>query len=399
MYRHLISSVSVCLQALPAFIKIFCQQFPPAQYRQVLLFALLFCSSYVPLKSQPANHRVLVVSGGGCRGAWGAGLAKRLTEEHGVYNVAFGTSTGSLMIPLILQNRFGDLERGYTTVEPKDIFNVNPFRKDGEFCWLNALVRMVRGRPTLGETDALRKLIDTFLEDKDYNLLREQKKLFGVGVVNMKNGEQLIKYSADFDQHTGISSPKTMKNWIWASCNQPFLMTYYPSKKYPDPEADGYFVDGGLRETVPLSAAIDYATWDTSVKFIDVIINEPMAPVFKEKNHPTTLLKSLKRATDIWRAEVINNDVLIAAQDLTCNRTDRITVQLRYFPTELYPENDNDLLFKQENMRKMWKYGYDGKEDQGPKQTIYYICRKKAKEYFIQMQQYNQRFRGLYLEQ
>lgn len=353
---------------------------------------------YTETQAQLAGSRVLVVSGGGCRGAWGAGLAKRLTQQHGVYNVAFGTSTGSLMIPLILQNKFDDLERGYTTVTGKDIFDVNPFRNDGEFRWFNALVRIVSKKPTLGETNALRRLIDRFVKDEDYIWLREQKKFFGVGVVNMKNGEKATKYSTDFACFKGIVSPSEMKDWIWASCNQPFLMTYYPSKKFPNPNETGLFVDGGLRETVPLSDALQYAQYDSSVKNIDVIVNEPMIPWFDEKNHPTTLLKSLKRATDIWRAEVINNDVLLATMDVNCDKTEQICVRIHYFPTALYPDNANDLLFKRDQMRKMWQNGFDGVEDQGPNQTTFYVCRERVKKYFQQLKQYNQSFKALYNE-
>ena len=351
---------------------------------------------YTAIQGQPTPNRVLVISGGGCRGAWGAGLAKRLTKEHGVYNVAFGTSTGSLMIPLILQSKFDDLERGYTTVTAKDIFDVNPFREDGEFRWFNALKRILFKKPTLGETNALRRLIDSFVKDDDYVQLRAQKKFFGVGVVNMKTGEKATKYSATIEGFQGIDAAREMKDWIWASCNQPFLMTYYPSKNFPNPKETGLYVDGGLRETVPLSDALLYARYDSSVRNIDVIVNEPMIPWFDERNHPTTLLKSLKRATDIWRAEVIDNDVLLATMDVNCDSSDQIGIQIHYFPTGLYPKNANDLLFNQENMREMWQMGFDGVEDQGPNQTTFFVCRERIKEYFRQLKQYNQSFRALY---
>ena len=60
------------------------------------------------------NDRLLVISGGGSRGAWGAGFAKKLTQDFGVYKVGFGTSTGSLMLPLIITNHFDKLKEAYT---------------------------------------------------------------------------------------------------------------------------------------------------------------------------------------------------------------------------------------------------------------------------------------------
>lgn len=346
------------------------------------------------VQAQIANTRMLVVSGGGCRGAWGAGLAKRLSEKHGVYNVAFGTSTGSLMIPLILLDRFEELETGYTTVTSKEIFDVNPFTKKGELNLLNALFRIVTGKATLGETNNLRKLIDRFLVDDYFGELRDKGKVFGIGVVDLKTGEKAIKLSTDF------RSPVEIKNWIWASCNQPFLMTYYPSKKHrdPNPAVKGFFVDGGLRETVPLSDALKYAMNDSSVKNIDVIVNEPMRPVFNEHDNPTTILKSLKRTTDIWRSEVINNDVLLATQD-SCSGPEKIHISIHYFPTQMYRDNANDLLFDSLRMTAMWNAGYHCVEDDpvnGPLKTEFDVCRKKLNEYFIKLENYTEKFRQLY---
>src|SRR5271163_4395409 len=72
------------------------------------------------------TKRILVISGGGARGAWGAGLSSYLCSPAGgnrTYKFAIGTSTGSLMGPLVLLKEFDKLHTAYTTVEQNSIFN------------------------------------------------------------------------------------------------------------------------------------------------------------------------------------------------------------------------------------------------------------------------------------
>ena len=48
------------------------------------------------------GKRAIVLSGGGAKGAWGVGVVKALMEQDITYDIAIGTSTGSLMAPFIL---------------------------------------------------------------------------------------------------------------------------------------------------------------------------------------------------------------------------------------------------------------------------------------------------------
>src|ERR1700744_2503174 len=108
---------------------------------KLVLSILLLLTIAHPLFSQISHpdERILVCGGGGARGAWGAGYAKYLdstlrSKNAGFkgYNNVYGTSTGSLMAPLILLSDFGKLKTVYTTTNQKRIFNVNPFKLDGK---------------------------------------------------------------------------------------------------------------------------------------------------------------------------------------------------------------------------------------------------------------------------
>lgn len=358
--------------------------------------AILFLVGFLFLtetRGQPTSNRILVVSGGGARGAWGAGFAKRLSDSFGIYNVAFGTSTGSLMNPLILLGDFARLQKAYTTVTKEKIFDVNPFTADGDLRTSNAVSRVLSGKQTLGESNNLRQLIDVFLRDEDYAKIR-QSKVLGVAIVELSTGESFMKFS------TEIASAKEMKDWIWASSNQPVLMSYYHHEKQPGKA--GYFVDAGIQETVPVTDAVEYALGQKEIKNIDVVVNRPKFPAFEKESPPTTILKGMLRIMDIWRTktEVVPYDVLLAAQASETDRLngDTVHVSLHHFPSELFLENKHSLLFDPVKMTALWEAGYKGIEDRmnlANKPDEMTISRAAANIYFSQLKACKEKLKRL----
>ena len=75
--------------------------------------------------------KALVISGGGSLGAWGGGVAEYLFNTGNTYDVIVGTSTGALLSPMIAMNNFAELKSAYTSMNQNDIFDINPFCKDG----------------------------------------------------------------------------------------------------------------------------------------------------------------------------------------------------------------------------------------------------------------------------
>lgn len=69
--------------------------------------------------------RALVVSGGGCKGAYAVGVAKVLMGEKGLtFDVVSGTSTGGLVAPFVAANRIDVAEEFYTSVTTDDILKM-----------------------------------------------------------------------------------------------------------------------------------------------------------------------------------------------------------------------------------------------------------------------------------
>ena len=358
-------------------------------------FLLLLCAAcLVEAECQKNNHRILVVGGGGARGAWGAGFAKRLSDSFGIYNVAFGTRTGSLMNPLILLGEFDRLRKAYTTVTQEKIFDVNPFKKNGDLRTYNSVLRVLEGKKTLGESNNLRKLIDVFLKDDDYGKIR-QSKVMGVAIVELSTGASFMKYS------TAIASPTEMKDWIWASSNQPVLMSYYREKRNDE---TSYFVDAGIQETVPVADALEYALAQKDITCIDVIVNRPKFAGFEEEHPPSTILKSMVRVMEIWRTKtkVVPYDVLLASQASEADRQkgDTIHISLHHFPSELFLNNKHSLLFDPGKMTALWEEGINGKEDRMDlpnKPDELTISRAAAETYFKKLKACREKLKQLQL--
>ena len=76
------------------------------------------------------------------------------------YDIIIGTSTGALLSPMVALEKFDKLKEAYTSMNQNDIFDINPFCKDGSISPQNAIQRIIRGKSTLGETQKLRKKIE-----------------------------------------------------------------------------------------------------------------------------------------------------------------------------------------------------------------------------------------------
>ena len=72
--------------------------------------------------------KALVISGGGSKGAFAGGLAEYLiTVCKHEYEIFIGSSTGSLLVPLLSIGEIEKLQTIFTSVTQTDIFNKCPF--------------------------------------------------------------------------------------------------------------------------------------------------------------------------------------------------------------------------------------------------------------------------------
>jgi predicted patatin/cPLA2 family phospholipase len=310
------------------------------------------------------GNKILVISGGGARGAWGVGLVDTLIKSKGAYKAVMGISTGSTMGPLVLAQQLELLKHIYSTTTQEKIFNVNPFKvkKDkngittkprlGLAAW-----RMIRGKKTIGESKNLRKLIDIYYSDSVYNTIISNQLQLAVGVTNMTTGEFELKLS-DYYSH------ENMKDWIWASANQPLWMSYTT--------IDGNdYVDGGVRQVVPLEDAVKYAVLH-NLDTIDVIVNNNFDPILKDwQASKKSWLSGLIRTLEVYGVGTHQYSLKIGKMlaDLTmCENTSlmqgtintaskNLVVSFYFMPQHLAEMYRNELAFDQELMKKLIKEG------------------------------------------
>ncbi|MEE9372549.1 MAG: patatin-like phospholipase family protein [Saprospiraceae bacterium] len=247
------------------------------------------------------SKKAIILSGGGAKGAWGVGVVKALTELGNTYDIAIGTSTGSLIAPFILANDIQNLEQGYTSVSQNDIFNVNPFDNDGEIRPVKAGWRVITGKKTLGESQKLREKINELVTDKMLKTIRNQNRQLGVTVANLNKGISEVKSITDYTNDE-------MRDWIWASSNNPLFMSSFEFPKN-DPSANSY-ADGGITNYANVEHIIKNRPLD--LDHIDVIFHNTREVIREDYENDSGVLKRLLRVMDMFSAEVNKNDLLNA---------------------------------------------------------------------------------------
>jgi NTE family protein len=327
-------------------------------------------SSALNSRSSSNPERLLVVSGGGSRGAWGAGYANYLVKTHGKpYRYVIGTSTGSLMAPLIVLNDFVSLKQAYTTVTQKDLFNVNPFKPNGDLKTLNAIWRLITHKKTFGESNNMRNWISTFLTEERYQeiVTANPGRQITVCCLNFNTGEDVFQSSGkEMDRETMIS-------WIWASANEPLFSTFVTKPWL----AGGNYVDGGVRDTVPVVRALKYAT-DLGITDIDIIVNKPKDPITNKNFEPEdSIMGNLGRVIEIWKTKISLDNIKIAElldklgrvelhlseNSFDPNDDGPLNLTFHYMPQKLFEENANESVFDKRKMEDMWEKGERGDED------------------------------------
>ena len=142
------------------------------------------------LESQPADGgqdkviTMLMVSGGGENGAYGAGVLCGWSEsgERPEFDVVTGISTGALIGPLAFLGREYDaaLRRGYTEVEAKNIF-------DRLSIWT-----ILNRRTSLADTRPLARMIAAMLGERELRAIARQH----------ERGRRLYIGTTDLDSQT-----------------------------------------------------------------------------------------------------------------------------------------------------------------------------------------------------
>lgn len=284
--------------------------------------------------------RALVISGGGNKGAFAGGIAQYLINDlNRNYDLFLGTSTGSLLLPLLSIGKVEKIRQVFTTVTQEDIFNSNPFRfyrKNGEIKsrinHYNILKMFMKNRRTLGESENLLKLIRRSFTYKDFNQLRSSGKEVIVTVANLS--QRLVEYKQSNQCHY-----LDFCDWVWISSNLvPFMSLVH--KNGSD------YADGGFGNFVPIKRAIEMGAQE-----IDAIILRTQArssDIVVTRNVLELFLNSFSFMID----QIATDNLDLA---LYAGKDSKVRINYYYIPTQL---TNNVLIFEPEQMAKWWEEGY-----------------------------------------
>jgi predicted patatin/cPLA2 family phospholipase len=284
--------------------------------------------------------KALVISGGGAKGAWAGGYVEFLVKETGMsWDVHIGSSTGSLLAPLIAINDWDALKTAYTTSYQHDIFSNCPFiiRKTGDsfkagFNHWRIILQFIQGRKTLGESRSLKQLIHKTFPQEKWHLLQSSGKQVIVTVSNLTHNVIEYKYARD-------CSYEDFCDWIWISCN----MVPFMSLAVKD---GSEYADAGFGNPIPVQEAINMGATD-----IDVIVLQPRHHVTTSPPASNAFMLMLK-TFNFMQHQLAHDDIQMGLSESrhTGNR-----IRIIHTPEEL---TDNSFIFEPGQMLRWWNMGY-----------------------------------------
>lgn len=221
-------------------------------------------SAVVSRAARLADHLdVLVLSGGGSHGAFGAGLLKgwrEATPPRPPFQVVTGVSTGALLATHAFLGRAEDdlvLERVYTTVSDWDIFSAR------------SLVTLPFST-SLTTLEPLESLIAEFVDDRAIDAVAEQapaRALF-VATTNMDDGRLKVW---DLTALAVAHEYQLYRKILLASSSVPVL--------HPPVYLNGvHHADGGVREQLLLREVMFALSGARSGATVHVVLNAHLQP-------------------------------------------------------------------------------------------------------------------------
>ncbi len=292
----------------------------------------------------------LVISGGGSKGAYAGGFAEYLMAGCGrEYNLFLGTSTGSLLAPLLAAGKLEGAKKVFTTVNQNSIFKACPFliKKNGPGDFSTSInhfsiCRMfLTGKKTFGDSSNLRKLISENFLEEDFNRIRESGKKVFVTVSNLTTEKVEYKSTEDCEY-------EDFCDWMWASANVlPFMSLMVK---------DGCeYGDGGFGVVIPIQKAInEKADW------IDVIALRPAEKSVKTPRS-RNVFQVLTKTFDFMLNSISIDDLMIGQLEAKHRKVD---IHFYYTPRIL---SNHTFVFDPEQMSKWWAEGLKKGENSAPK--------------------------------
>ncbi|MCW3106814.1 MAG: hypothetical protein JWQ09_1320 [Segetibacter sp.] len=249
--------------------------------------------------------RALVISGGGSKGAFAVGILKRLFNEYPNldFDMFVGTSTGSLIVPLVAMKEMELLETIYTTQKTQNIV------------LQNRLGDRLNDHSIFDATPLWKLLEANYTDSRYQDLLMTGKKLF-LTTTCLQSGELEVFTTdpaplepANYRLKALINANHFRKAVMASACQPIFMPPIKVNKDVPgEPNPNFQFVDGGVREYAGIEMAIDNGATE-----IFTILLSPGTKAVDNKEYGD-LFGILQKTIDIFTDDVGKNDLIIPDQ-------------------------------------------------------------------------------------
>lgn len=181
--------------------------------------------------------RAIVLSGGGARGAYEAGVWKALRRLHISYDIVTGTSIGAINGALMVQKEFHRCISIWRNVDFSMMYDEFTTSKNKKDIYLNYLDKVLKGQT---DTVKIEQLVD---------MVYKPRKLYAspinYGIVTFNTTTKRVLYATKEN-----TKKERLKDYIIASAS---CFPVFPMKKI-DNES---FIDGGYYDNLPINLAID----------------------------------------------------------------------------------------------------------------------------------------------
>lgn len=244
--------------------------------------------------------RALVISGGGSKGAFAVGVLKAFFRRYPNtdFDIYVGTSTGSLIVPLVAVGLLNKLEEIYTTVSDKDIYKTG-----------NIVDKL--NDTSIFDATPLWNVIQNNYTDEDYQQLRASRKQVFINTVCLQTARlnvfsnrvpEVVTSNYDLVQTLNANH---FRRAMLASCCQPVFMQPVQVNRGVEGAAhpDFQYVDGGVLEYVGIQMAIDAGAEEIVVIILSPENEIVIRPQYKD------LLGILGVTIDILTSEVGRDDI------------------------------------------------------------------------------------------
>ena len=252
------------------------------------------------------RKHALVISGGGAKGAWAVGALRHLLKDlHVRFDLVVGTSTGALIAPLAALGDIDDLVRIYTTVKDTDVLS---YRFPGKNVVLNALASLVLGKDSIFGTGPLKKTIEQHLTVERWQRLVSGPVPAWVSVVSLQTGA--IAY-------VGSHQPGMTRERFAAAMLASGSIPVYMQRVTIPGEAGQWFVDGGVKDVIPLGHAIREGARDITAILLGI---EPPPATDEFKRIYEMVLRTISlqmeetAANDLSYGDLITRELLWRAR-------------------------------------------------------------------------------------